>query len=193
MISNENIRNRMIWLSFVVYAISMFLPMFYVAKYDCVDYGSISRAYNTGGVPTTCGETFLMGILSIPYDIALNIIHGRIPYRMIWILNIVYFVAIERMWKNRTIGKIYNLFMPFAMLPAFMFFFNHFEIIDLLDANAVYLVTQKGIGYFLWLISLMILILTLAYEIRYGNSRCLYGQNREGALSYMRYRHIWML
>ena len=160
------VRNRMIWLSFAVFAVSMFLPMHYIGWFpDSFDYESLRSYTGLGGVndvPVPSGMVFIFGPLTFISDVGSAVLLGRIPYRLIWILNIVYFAAVYRLWNNNASLRTFRL-ISFSVVIILLFYLCHFAIgIPLKDDY--FPVTRKGSGYFCWLLSFMILLTAMVYD-----------------------------
>ena len=167
---SENINRCMIWLSLIVYAISMFLPFCYII--ECPSYylhsltlqpyleigNAASDDYNRG-----IGILFL-GIAGLHYDIV-DILYGEIPFGMIWLLNIIYFIAFIRIYRHSVDTSLVYTWMPLSILIIVLFYFCHDKVSDF-DMGPDILIGQKGGGYYLWLLSFLILQYALSYEMK---------------------------
>lgn len=145
---NLNTRNVIIGLSLLLYSVALLNPMYYVTS-------EISNT-ESSCCSVSCLHTFLTGILATPFDL-LFLCNGNIEFSLIWIFNIVYIYNIYEGKKvlNNKIIKSINIF---SIIMIICFYSCHSNISDR-DGDIVYYVGEKGVGYFLWSSSLIIVFL----------------------------------
>ena len=141
-----NARNIIIGLSLILYLVSLFCPIYY-AEAICSDGPSRS-------VP--CFWEFLMGIFGIPFELFF-LFFGEVDFSLIWVFNIVYFYNL-RLLKQKKINIIVKILNIISMIIIPFFYFIHSSLSGR-DDEILYEVGDKGIGYFLWSISLYILFI----------------------------------
>ena len=168
---NENIRNRMIWLSLVVYIISLFM----VHHYEIVAPYSDQELYSTssymkfedvpGGMAVPKWKEFILTFIFWPGDVLLLICRGRMTYSLLWIIDLIYFIVLFRIYRYNiiTVGTIKT--MGLSILMAMLFQFSHYEI--WIPMNESFVITQRGSGYYCWIMSLLILLCAMSCKTRY--------------------------
>ena len=167
---NENIRNRMIWLSLVVYIISLFMVHHYETDapyheqepYPTHLYQELGREL---GDPIISWIDMFVNVVLTPADIIQVLAYGRISYRLLWLLNIVYFFAVFRLSAQGLVTNRILIAMGLSILMALSFQFSHYEI--QIPLHESFVITQKGPGHYCWVMSFMILYGTMLYDGKY--------------------------
>lgn len=90
----------------------------------------------------------------IPYDIVF-LLNGKVNFTLLWISNITYFYILSLWVKQRRMKTLFIL-VVLSITMIISFYFCHDSIIGR-DENIIYNIGDKGIGYYLWLISYFII------------------------------------
>lgn len=143
-----NARNIIIGLSLILYLVSLFCPMYYA------DISNSQRACYS----VSCFETFIIGILSTPIDLFFLLCGDFDRFLLIWVINIPYFYNLYYC-KRKTNKMILIIVDILSMIAIVSIYFWHPIICYARDAEIIPMVGDKGIGYFLWAVSLFIIFL----------------------------------
>ena len=146
----------MIWLSFVVYIISLFMVHHYETDapyheqepYPTHLYQELGREL---GDPIISWIDMLVNVVLTPADIIQVLAYGRISYRLLWLLNLVYFFAVFRLSAQGLVTNGILIAMGLSILIALSFQFSHYEI--QIPLHESFVITQKGSGYYCWVMS----------------------------------------
>ena len=163
------IRNRMIWLSFAVFAVSMFLPMHYLGfPGEDFDYYSTREYFWFAGSNDSAvidAGSYLINTPSIPLTLFWMLVMGIVSNGFLSVSNIIYLSVLHGLWRSKDTARLVS-WTCLSIGISLLFYLNH-SLVSIPASYDSYLITDKGAGYFLWLSSLIILSGAEMYELKY--------------------------
>lgn len=149
MVINNKHKYYILGISVLLYILALFNTL-YVADAQASADIHIRYAYDV-----TCLNFFIGGIIMIPYDIVF-LLNGKVNFTLLWFSNITYFYILSLWVKQRRMKTLFIL-VVLSITMIISFYFCHDSIIGR-DENIIYNIGDKGIGYYLWLISYFIIL-----------------------------------
>lgn len=156
---HKKIPSRYLPLAFCLclYLISLPLPLYYVAA-----IGNMSQAEAPDIGIAVSGLTYFLNSLRNAYLVPILCLWDCSLSPLLWLTNIAYLYCSYLYWRQRHQQRQIGL-MVITVIAAVSFYFSHHNLSGR-DDLIVYIVGDKGPGYFLWVASYVVLFAATLME-----------------------------
>lgn len=158
MVRNGKKKYYILGLSALLYVLALFNTLYVADAHIGTD---MHRLY---AHDVTSLNFFIGGFIMTPYDIVF-LLNGKVNFTILWFSNITYLYILSLWVKQRRI-KTFFILVVLSITFIISFYICHDSIIGR-DENVIYYIGDKGIGYYLWLISYLIFFFgALEYKMK---------------------------